>query len=408
MGEQDLYFQNILNKQFSITAKDSNGEESTNEISTGETASNELLLSIQDRLLDELPNGKTASIEINSGENQLAEINLSPINEFMKKLDKLKGEIDKVDQIDQKLTTAENYMLTYNDLQKTYEEKVDALEYKINHNFGKANNSIHKEQNSESVVTPEIFEKISKKEGTTIRTLLKKSYKKLFQSTKPQSKAAEQNKNNTVSAKLNLRKNFIKQLRGQTSATNPEQLAEELILSLLKPLKGINASLTDYHQQKKNISSAGHSDSDKSNKMETSPSGIESNGQQHLDNRNLTVAKPEFSLSANAMKYDVIGYSEDFSKLELRAPDGKRFQAPNSKGLRINPIAELKLNPIQKELLTRGKTLMITSGTNLPYKISVNEGKGANLYDVTTVSMDQFKNNKKMKATAVKTVKHKL
>ena len=408
MEDQDLYLQNILNKEFSITTLDSDGESNVNSIPIQETESNELLLSIQDKILDELPLGKTTSISIDSGKNNIDEIDLSPINDFRLKLEKLKNEIDKVDEIDQRLTSAESYLEEYNELQETFDHKVDALEYKINHSFGKANNTIHKEQKTESVIRPAVFEKISNGEGSSLRELLKKSYNKVFQWTKPQSKAAEQSKNNTISAKLNLRKNFIKQLRGQNSATNPDQLAEELILSLLKPIKGLGASVQDYRHQKKGLSLNTRTDPKTKAEIKPAESTKGSPSAHSLKSINPPKNQSQFKLNAHGTSYQVLAYSDDYKTLELKGSDGKMFLAKNIDGLKLEPIKSLDLNPIQKELLTRGKSLMITSGTDIPYKISMNRGKGDDLYDITTVSMAQFKNARQIKATAVKSVKHKL
>jgi len=205
-----------------------------------------------------------------------------------------------------------------------------------------------------------------------------------------------------------LRKNFINQLRGQNSATNPDQLAEELILSLLKPVKGIGATIQDYRQQKKGMSVNGQAAPEKKKEQETIPSVKPSSPVQDIHGPDLPKNQTQFRLNAHGTSYQVIRYSDDYRALELRGADGKMFKAKNVEGLKLEPKKSLDLNPIQKELLSKGKSLMITSGTDIPYKISMNQGKGENLYDITTVSMAQFKNTNQVKATAVKSVKQKL
>lgn len=147
---------------------------------------------------------------------------------------------------------------------------------------------------------------------------------------------------------------------------------------------------------------------EKKKEQETIPSVKPSSPVQDIHGPDLPKNQTQFRLNAHGTSYQVIRYSDDYRALELRGADGKMFKAKNVEGLKLEPKKSLDLNPIQKELLSKGKSLMITSGTDIPYKISMNQGKGENLYDITTVSMAQFKNTNQVKATAVKSVKQKL
>lgn len=403
MEDQELYFQKILNNEFNITTSDTNGNVETDNIDMNDADSNDQLLSIHDTLLDQLEDTNKSSISITSGENQLAEINLDPVIKLKNDLKKLKSKFDDVDIIQNQFNEADSLLKEYAELQKKYDEKVDALEYNINHNFGKVNNTIHKQQGTATDIKPEVFEKVEKKEGPTIKSFLKNSYKKLFQSEKKQSPAATQNKNNTVAAKLNLRKNLIKQLRGSQGSTNPDQLAEELILSLLKPVKGLSASMTDYNQQK-NIANSQRANSISQTQINSKK---DIKPLENLNKKEQTTL-PQFKIEANGKTYSVLGYSEDYATLKLKGEDGKGYHTKNSEGLKLKPLNPLKINPIQKELLEKGKSLLITSGTDLPFKLSKNSQKGDDIYDITTVSISQFKNSNQVKASTGKSVKLKL
>lgn len=390
MENQDIYLQQALLNELSVTSTDTNDQDHLFEVDLDVDDASSKFLDIQDLILQQVPEGKTKSITIENQDKEIAHIDISPLANFKTKLEELQLKMQRLSEVEDAIESIEDLTNTYKQTHKQYEEKLDNVESMINQKFGLVDNTINKQKNLESHIKPSTFRDINKKYGLEIKNYLKRTYTKLFQGKADKTPVEQQSMNNALSAKLKLRENLIKEFKNTRSTANPDQIAEELLLSLLRPIKAVSNSLHQYSTETKELS--------KKQKNIVSQTGPE---KTTLDSFKI---KPEVSIKLNGTEYAFQGYSGDYSNLLLKDASGKSLQMMNNKGITLDMNTAPKLNPIQQDLLNRGKTLLMTDG-KFPYKLS----KGENDYlNITTVSISEFTAGKKESQKNSKSIKRSI
>ena len=385
----DLFLKQLLQNELNVVTKDTDDFEERFNIDLDSEEPSGYLLDIQDLLLEKVPEGKIKSITIENGETEIAHIDISPLNAFKTQLEELQNKIARLSEVEEAIGTVEELTSTYKETHKQYEEKLDNVEAIINQKFGLVDNTINKQKGTESDIKPSNFKEINKKYGAEIKEYLKGSFTKLFQG-KTDRPVEQQSMNNALSAKLHLRANLLKEFKNSRSTANPDQMAEELLLSLLRPIKAVGNSLHQYSAEKKELSNKQNKQQTTSQPIKEAPKAFE--------------VKPEVSIKLNGSEYAFQGYSKDYSKIFLKDAMGTPLEKSNNENISLNFKSAPKLNPIQQDLLKKGKTLLMTDG-KFPYKLS----KGENDYlNIKTVSISEFTAGKKESQKNTQSIKRSI
>lgn len=387
---EELFLEQLLRKELNVVTKSIDDTEERFTIDLDSEEPSESLLDVQDLLLEKVPEGKTKSITIENGETEIAHIDMSPLAAFKSDIEQLQHKLERLTEVEETLDKISSLTDTYKNTQRSYEEKLEKIESMINHKFGLVDNTINKQKGIESDIKPSTFKDINKKYGAEIKDYFKNTYKKLFQGKGEKGAAEQQSMNNALYAKLKLKENLLKEFKNTRSTANPDQIAEELLLSLIRPIKAVGNSLHQYSTEKKEIAK-------QQSKSQQAP-------QPGKDIQNSFKTKPDVSLKINGTEYAFQGYSKDYSKIHLKDAMGTPLEKTNNENISLSFKSAPKLNPIQKDLLKKGKTLLMTDG-KFPYKLS----KGENDYlNITTVSISEFTAGKKESQKNSKSIKRSI
>lgn len=377
MEDQDRYLQRVLEKELSVVSVDTDEQHNRYNIDLDTENPSNQLLDIQDLLLQKVPEGKTKSITVENGNSEIAHIDLSPLAAFKSDIEQLQEKIERLDQVEETIHKIDELTNTYKESKKIYEEKLGKIEDAINQKFGLIDNTINKQKGQESDIKPSTFKDINKKYSAEIKSYFKNTYKKLFQGKSEKGGVEQQSMNNAIYAKLRLKENLLKEFKNTRANANPDQMGEELLLSLIRPIKAVGNTLHQYSAEKKELSQK--------------QSAALPNQQPKLNPVQNKVTKADFHIKVNGTAYEFKGYSKDYSKLFLQDISGNPIEKQNNKGTSLNFRTQPKLNPIQEDLLNKGKTLLMTDG-KFPYKLSKDQNGHL---DITTVSISEFTAGKK-------------
>ncbi|WP_291960188.1 hypothetical protein [Maribacter sp.] len=387
---EELFLEQLLRKELNVVATNIDDTKEHYVIDVDSEAPSESLLDIQDLLLEKVPEGKTKSITIGDGETEIAHIDMSPLAAFKSDIEKLQHKLERLSEVEETLDKINTLTDTYKNTQRSYEEKLEKVESMINHKFGLVDNTINKQKGIESDIKPSSFKEINKKYGAEIKDYFKNTYKKLFQGKGEKGAAEQQSMNNALYAKLKLKENLLKEFKNTRSTANPDQIAEELLLSLIRPIKAVGNSLHQYSAEKKELSKNQNKLNNTSQTITEAPKAF--------------AVKPEISIKLNGNEFAFQGYSKDYSKVLLKDAMGTPLEKANNENISLNFKSAPKLNPIQQDLLKKGKTLLMTDG-KFPYKLS----KGENDYlNITTVSISEFTAGKKESQKNSKSIKRSI
>ena len=167
-------------------------------------------------------------------------------------------------------------------------------------------------------------------------------------------------------------KDFLnKELNTTNYSSNPEKMGEDIILSLLKPLKVYN----NYLAQNKLENSNGH--------------------------KNESINKNISTLSINNQEYKFMKYTDDFKKIVVADEKNKLFEIDNDKNINFIIPPEKKLNEMQLELIQKGKSLIIKE--EIPFKISSDKG----VIKFQTITNKDYISNIEVKSKEIK-IKNKI
>lgn len=167
-------------------------------------------------------------------------------------------------------------------------------------------------------------------------------------------------------------KDFLnKELNTTNYSSNPDKMGEDIILSLLKPLKVYNNYLAQ-------------------NKLE--------NSNNHKLNE--SIDKNIATLSINNAEYKFIKYTDDFKKIVVADEKNKSFAFDNNKNINFIIPPEKTLNEMQLGLIHKGKSLIIKE--KIPFKILSENGE----IKFQTITNDDYIKNIDIKSEHVKSNKH--
>jgi len=171
---------------------------------------------------------------------------------------------------------------------------------------------------------------------------------------------------------------FIKREFNTTNYnSNPEKLGEDLILSLIKPMK----ILSNFISQ----SSKG--------KEEYEPN----KSKDLLEKRN------DITIEIDNKLFFFKGYNEDFSKLIVEKEKGIFYELDNNKSFILSNPPEKSFTSVELDLLAKGKTLIVSS-QNPPFKIMQENGQ----HKYMTLSKDDFTKNLSQKERNKRSQKEKI
>ena len=250
---------------------------------------------------------------------------------------------------------------TYTQARSTYDEKLEKVENLINQKFGIVDNTLNKQKGTESKIKPYVFKGFNTRYGEDIRQYFKKHYSKLFQGKKVKTPVQQKSMNNALYTKLKIKENLLKEFKNARATSNPDQLAEEMLISLIRPIKAVSNALHQYSSEKKQEID--------STRKGTTP--LAKNTKSNIEVIN------------GGKTYDFGGYSKDYSKISLIGEGGKELEMLNNTGISLKLKKAPKLNPIQQDLLDKGKSLLITDDA-FPYKISKNNEGYLELKTIST------------------------
>lgn len=178
------------------------------------------------------------------------------------------------------------------------------------------------------------------------------------------------NKGNKFHKKIPLKDFINKELNTTNYNSNPEKLGEDIILSLLKPLKVYNNYLGQNRLEK-------NQGIQKENKIEKS-----------------------YTVSINDQEYQFKNYSEDFKKIIVADSIGRELELANNKNVNFIITPEKKFNATELDLINQGKSLIQSS--EIPFKVSSENG----VIKYQTITSDEFeKNINKMDVKNAKEIK---
>jgi hypothetical protein len=154
-------------------------------------------------------------------------------------------------------------------------------------------------------------------------------------------------------------KDFInKELNTVNHSSNPEKLGEDIIISILKPLKIYNNYIGQIRQER--------------------------------EKKALKSDKPQFTISVNQKEYQFERYTEDFKKIVISDPkSGEVYEIKNDKNFKFIVSPGKEINNIEMDLLHKGKQLLHKEKT--PFKINLNSESGKMEY--LTISEKEFTQN---------------
>jgi hypothetical protein len=369
MGHDELYLEQEYLNHLNIVSRDDNGIEDSVVINISDKDASKKLLDVQDLLLQRVPEGKTKSVTIASNSEEVAHIDISPLNILKTNIEQLHEKISKLSEIEETFKSMDSLTDTYKRTNELYEEKLVYIESLINKKFGIVDNTINKQNGQESPIKSETFSKLSTTYSREIKEYFKNSYKKLFQGKTEKTTAENKSMNNALSAKLKLKENLLKEFRNTRATANPDQIAEELLLSLIRPVKAVSNALHQYGAEAKEL------------KQNTEPAKLKPSA----------YSTPEATVKVNGTQYSFLGYSKDYTKVLLKDAKGIHLEAENSISKKLQFGTMSKLNPIQKDLLNMGKSLVM-SDRSFPYKLSKSS---ENDIVVTTINISEFAAGKK-------------
>lgn len=89
--------------------------------------------------------------------------------------------------------------------------------------------------------------------------------------------------------------------------------------------------------------------------------------------------------------YKFLKYNDDYSKITVEDINGKTKEIDNSKDLSIKTGKDLKLTSVQKELLDKGKTLMISLSTsdNSKHEFAISKNKETKSFFLSPITKEQ-------------------
>lgn len=144
--------------------------------------------------------------------------------------------------------------------------------------------------------------------------------------------------------KIPLRDFIKKELNATDYNSNGEKMGENLIMSLIKPLKVYNHYLNQ----------------DQKEKLQEGPK------------KENTVEKETLIIKVNDKNYNFISYSDDFKKITIEDETGKRFNVQNNISCEFTKSPKKEFNSIELNLLNKGNVLIEKEKQN-PFKIKINE-----------------------------------
>lgn len=176
-------------------------------------------------------------------------------------------------------------------------------------------------------------------------------------------------KKGTYSRKIPLKDFINRELNTTNYSSNPDKLGEDIILSLLKPLKIYN----NYVAQ---------------NKVDSSLKSTEKPN------------KSNYSVGVNGEEFLFKNYSEDYKNIIIQDKKGQEFQIENNKNITFIIGPEKPLNSIELNLINKGKNLI--ASTDIPFKISNQDG----LIKYQTITHDDYIKNINVTAKEVQKKTH--
>lgn len=192
--------------------------------------------------------------------------------------------------------------------------------------------------------------------------------KEYINSNKDSINSVEVKKGSKYHKKIPLKDFINKELNTTNYSSNPEKLGEDIILSLLKPLKVFN----NYMAQ---------------NRLE----------------KNAQTIKPEdeklYTLGINGEEYQFKKYSEDYKSIIIQDKEGKQFEVLNDKNINFIIGPEKTFNNMELDLLNKGKSLIQSS--DIPFKVFSQDGT----IKFQTITSDDYIKNIDVKAQQVKSKK---
>ena len=148
MENQDIYLQQALLNELSVTSTDTNDQDHLFEVDLDVDDASSKFLDIQDLILQQVPEGKTKSITIENQDKEIAHIDISPLANFKTKLEELQLKMQRLSEVEDAIESIEDLTNTYKQTHKQYEEKLDNVESMINQKFGLVDNTINKQKNA--------------------------------------------------------------------------------------------------------------------------------------------------------------------------------------------------------------------------------------------------------------------
>lgn len=192
--------------------------------------------------------------------------------------------------------------------------------------------------------------------------------KEYINSNKDSINSVEVKKGSKYHKKIPLKDFINKELNTTNYSSNPEKLGEDIILSLLKPLKVFNNYMAQNRLEK--------------NSQTNKP------GDEKL-----------YTLGINGQEYQFKKYSEDYKNIIIKDKDGKEFEIVNDKNINFIIGPDKAFNNTELDLLNKGKSLIQSS--DIPFKVSNQNGT----IKFQTITNDDYIKNIDVKSQQVKSNK---